>query len=486
MIPSIEKLLVLNTSSLIMALQVIDQTSQGFAIIVDEDGLMCGLLSDGDIRRKLINGMSINAPVSQAISNNFIAFPMDVQLETLQNAFNEKIRFIPLLDPEGRPVDYASRTRLKTISFNSPVMRGNELAYVTDCFHTNTIGNYGEYIRRFERAFGADYHTKFVVATSCASAGMFIALASHGLGNKEEIILSNFADPSIAASILYAGAVPKLVDINPKTWTMNPDAVEASITTRTSAIIASHIYGLPCDMTKLVSIAKKHGILLIEDCSQAIGSKLNGIKLGSIGDVAVFSFQDKKTLTTGEGGLILFKNQNAYNRSITLLDHGRIEHSKNFHQVIGPNYRMTNLQAAIGLAQLEQLNGFLEKKSSISRKYMELFQVLQGIILPNNPYGDNLYFDSFPILLTSETRVGRDEMLERLHLAGIESQPFLSPLHQIDCYNLFGNEKYLRNSIEISKNGLTLPSPSTLITEQIDFIYQAFESIFFVRSKLTD
>ena len=485
MSPSIEKLLVLNTRSIHFALSIIDKTAQGFVIIVDDNGLMCGLLSDGDIRRKMITGVNLDDPVSQVMNSKFIALPMDVQVETLQNMLCEKIRFVPLLDPEGRPVDYANHHRLRRMSFTSPVLGGNELAYVTECIKTNTIGQKGEYVRLFEHAFGAEYQTKFAVATSSGTAALHIVLTAYGIGQNDEIIISNLTDSSIAEAILCVGALPKLVDIDPHTWTLSPEAVESSITPRTRAIIASHVYGRTCDMASLVFIAKRSKILLIEDCSQAIGSSLNGgTKAGSIGDASVFSFKTNKTLTTGEGGLILFKDQEAYNRGLVQLDNGRIELSNNRYQIVGQNYRMMNLQAAIGLAQLEQLKYFLNEKRRIAKKYEELLSVLDGVVLPTSLHNDQCSFDSYPVLLNNKTRVNRDEIISRLYLSGIEAHPFFKPLHQEKCFSLFGNEQNLNNSMEIAKMGLTLPIASTLSTEQIEIVCRIFESILFVKNKL--
>ncbi|RLI83344.1 hypothetical protein DRP04_01785 [Archaeoglobales archaeon] len=359
-----------------------------------------------------------------------------------------------------------------------PIIGERELYYITKAVEEGWIAK-GRYISEFEQRFANYCGCKYGVAVCNGTAALHLALASLDVGKGDEVIIPAFTMAAVAFAVVYTGAKPVLVDADPETWCMSVDEVEWAITDRTRAIIPVHIYGHPCNMDELLAIADEHNLHIIEDCAEAHGAEVRGKKVGSFGDMGCFSFYSNKIITTGEGGMIVTDDRSLASRARYLGDMAfepELE-LRFFHQEIGYNYRLTNLQAALGLAQLERIEDFIKARQRNAKLYTELLAEINGITLPvEEKWAKNVYW-MYGILIEDNFGISRDKLMLRLAEKGIETRPFFTPMHQLPCFRrrgLFENTHY-PVAEELGHKGLLLPSGSDLTLEEIEYIVNAIK-----------
>ena len=351
---------------------------------------------------------------------------------------------------------------MKPIPVNTPLLAGNELKYISECINTGWISSEGPFITEFEDKFANYIGQDYGIAVSNGSAALDIAIKALDIGKGDEVIMPSFTIISPAQSVVTTGAVPVLVDSDRSTWNMDVHQIEAKITPNTKAILVVHIYGLPVDMDPIVRLAKTHNLKIIEDAAEMHGQTYNGKMCGSFGDVSIFSFYPNKHITTGEGGMILTGNEELAKRCRKLRNLCFEPDGPRFvHYELGWNYRMTNMQAALGLAQLEQIQHFLEKKRTIGRFYQNSLQslVAKGYQLPveKTGYADNIYW-VFGLLAPSEQEKNR--ILTVLQQNKIATRPFFWCMHEQPVFQkmgLFKEENY-PNAEMMARCGFYLPS----------------------------
>lgn len=360
-----------------------------------------------------------------------------------------------------------------------PLLSGKEEQYVLDCLRTNWISSLGKYISEFEANFARYCGVKYGVSTTSGTTALHLALASLGIGKGDEVIVPAFTMAASVFAILYTGAKPVLVDCEPETWNMDVTQIEGKLTPRTRAIMPVHIYGHPCDMEPILKIAKKHNLYLVEDAAEAHGAEYKRRKVGGIGDVGCFSFYANKIITTGEGGMLVTDKGDVAERARRLKDQAYHPHKRFLHSEIGFNYRMTNIQAAIGLAQLEKIEELVEKRRKNARLYNELLRDVEGIRLPSEKnWAKNVYW-MYCILVEDSFGINRDELQLKLRQEGVETRPFFIPMHQQPAFQksgLFLGESY-PVSEEISQKGMYLPSASGLTPQQIEQVCTAIKKL---------
>lgn len=360
-----------------------------------------------------------------------------------------------------------------SVPVNTPVLNGNEKKYLMECIETGWISSEGEFIRKFEKDFSTYIGRQFGVAVSNGSAALDIAVPALGIGEGDEVIMPAFTIISPALSVVRAGAKPVLVDCDPVTWNMNTSQIEAKITRKTKAIIVVHIYGLPVEMDPILDLCKKHNLKLIEDAAEMHGQTYKGRKCGTFGDLSIFSFYPNKHITTGEGGMIL-TNDEAVRDRCQKLRNLAFEPGRRFvHKELGWNYRMTNMQAAIGLAQLEKIDDHLVKKRATGKLYNEGFKNLKGFQLPlaSTPYAENIYW---VYGLVAETEQRCIDAVQALASQNIGTRPFFWCMHEQPVFlnmGLFAGEKY-PHSEKIARNGFYVPSGLGLTTEEIQYVIE--------------
>lgn len=361
-------------------------------------------------------------------------------------------------------------TKHPPIPVNTPLLDGNEARYLAECIETGWISAEGPFVTRFERDFAARVGRTHGVAVCNGSVAIDVAVAALGLGPGDEVILPAFTIISCAASIVRAGATPVVVDSDPITWNMDVDRIAERITPRTKAIMVVHIYGLPTDMDPVLRLAEQHGLRIIEDAAESHGQTYRGRPCGSFGDLSTFSFYSNKHVTTGEGGMVLATDDALADRCRSLRNLCFLPRQRFVHEELGWNLRMTNLQAALGVAQLERLDEFIERKRRMGRMYTELLSSLRGVQLPlpSTAYADNHYW-VYGVVLDDDVPLDAIEAMRRLALDGIGTRPFFWPMHEQPVFRAAGLFNRERHPIaeRLARRGFYLPSGLALTEEQI-------------------
>ena len=357
------------------------------------------------------------------------------------------------------------------IPVNEPLLNGNEEKYLVECIRTGWISSEGPFIKQFEEQFAARMGRKHGVAVSNGSVALDAAVAALGIGPGDEVIMPTFTIISCAAAIVRAGAVPVVVDCDSITWNMNVDQVEARITPRTKAIMVVHIFGLPVDMTPLLSLAHKYGLKVIEDAAEMHGQTYNGQPCGSFGDISTFSFYPNKHITTGEGGMIVTDDLALAEKCRSLRNLCFKPEQRFVHDELGWNFRMTNLQAALGVAQLERLDEFVQIKRRMGARYTELLVGTPGIQLPlaQTDFADNIYW-VYALVLDDSIPFDAKEAMTRLGKLGIGTRPFFWPMHEQPVFRkmgLFVGESY-PIAERIARRGFYIPSGMALTGGQME------------------
>jgi perosamine synthetase len=469
------KFLVKKESTIKMALKYIDANAQGLVFIVDDDNKLLGILSDGDIRRALLKGASLNANVQDFMNKECTSLPIDTPSEIILQTISNKIKIIPLVNKGNVVVDYASIKKIRPINIASPLLSGNELAYVTECIRTNWISSQGKFVRQFENMFSELHEDYEALAVSNGTVALHLALVALNIGQGDEVIVPDLTFAASINAILYTGATPVLADIDKASLNIDVHKIETLITSKTKAIMLVHLYGNPCDMDAIMHIADKHNLKVIEDAAEALGSRYKGKPLGAFGDVSTFSFFGNKTITTGEGGMVLFKDSKVAEKAAVLRDHGMNKTKRYWHDEVGFNYRLTNVQAAIGVAQLERLDEFVIAKRNIAHSYnlcvaqSGYFQCPQELKNTINSYW------LYTLIVNENAPFTRDDIMNYLDQLGIETRPVFFPLHEMPPYQKFGTKNKLQNSISTSKAGFSLPSSVSLSQEEINRVCEALE-----------
>jgi perosamine synthetase len=357
------------------------------------------------------------------------------------------------------------------IPVNEPLLDGNEKKYLNQCIDTGWISSEGPFVREFEEKFAARVGRRHGIAVSNGTAAVDAAVEALGIGPGDEVILPTFTIISCVTQIVRAGAKPVLVDSDPLTWNMDVTEIESRITGRTKAIMVVHTYGLPVDMDPVLQLARRHGLRVIEDAAEAHGQTYRGKACGSFGDISTFSFYPNKHVTTGEGGMIVTDDDSLAETCRSLRNLCFQGNQRFVHERLGWNLRMTNLQAALGLAQLERLDEFVERKRHMGRLYTELLAGIPGVQLPlpETDYADNVYW-VYGLVLDERLGIDAKSAMKVLADKGIGTRPFFWPMHQqpvLRRMGLFKGEEHAVAS-RIACQGFYVPSGLALTETQIE------------------
>lgn len=361
----------------------------------------------------------------------------------------------------------------------TPLLGKNESKYVTDCLRTNWISSSGKYLKAFEDAFSQYCGTRYGITTTNGTSALHLALASLGIGPGDEVIMSTFTIVSTAFAVIYCGANPVFVDCEEDTFNINPDKIEEKISRKTKAIMPVHIYGHPCDMSKIIKIARRYNLHVIEDAAEAHGAEYKGKKVGGIGHLGCFSFYGNKMITTGEGGMVITNNKKIAKRCRSFKNLNFLKTKRFWHQEIGFNYRMTNIQAALGLAQLEQIEDLIKKRRKNASIYNSFLSGVRGLRLPIERSDSKNVFWMYSVVLEKEFGVSQGDMMRKLHEKGIETRPFFIPMHMQPALKKKGFSKKGHYPIaeNIYKKGFYLPSGSDLKKTEIEYICDSIKGV---------
>ena len=367
------------------------------------------------------------------------------------------------------------------IPVNEPLLIGNEKKYLEKCIDTGWISSEGPFVKKFETEFAKKVTRKYGISVCNGSVALDVAVAALGIAPGDEVIMPTFTIISCAAAIVRAGAIPVLIDSDKDTWNMDVKQIEAKLTKRTKAIMAVHIYGLPVDMNPIIQIAEKHNLFIIEDAAEVIGQTYYDKQCGSFGDISVFSFYPNKHITTGEGGMVVTDNEKIAEKCQSLRNLCFQPQQRFLHEDLGWNFRFSNIQAAIGVAQLERLDKNINRKREIGVRYLNNLKELSSVQLPqlNTDCAENIFW-VFGVVLKDKTFPDAVNIMDILKTKNLGTRPFFWPMHEQPVFHkmgLFQNESH-PISENIARNGFYIPSGLAITNEQIDIVSDALLELF--------
>jgi len=477
---SIEQMCIGTDSTVDTAMRCINANLKGVAFVVDSQNRLVGCVTDGDIRRFLLGVMAdISCPITMVMNENpavlFAESDADETYAALSSGLTAGKKVFPRLDRAGRIQSFSYREDWGLVPIAEPSLIGNESAYVLQCLESNWISSSGPFVDRFESAF-ADYTgLSHPVAVSNGTTAITLALQALGLPAGGEVIVPDCTFAATANAVVAAGGVPIFADVDPVTWGLSPETVRGLVGPKTWGLIPVHLYGNPCDAKGLRSFCDEHGLLIVEDCAESIGTTVDGHHVGALADAATFSFFGNKTLTTGEGGMTFFRDSSAAEKARVLRDHGMSKLRKYWHEVVGYNYRMTNLQAAIGLAQTERVNDLVRRKYENAATYTKGLAGMDGVSpMPISPFGTCSYW-LVPILIENQGMNPRADIMSSLAAQGVQTRITFPPLHRMPAFSIFSGTSDFPNSNTIADQGLCLPNNPGMTEKDINGVLGALE-----------
>lgn len=361
----------------------------------------------------------------------------------------------------------------KQIPVYQPSLVGNEKKYVVDCLDSSWISSKGKYIDLFESGIANYLGVNHAASVCNGTVALHLALLALGIGEGDEVIVPTLTYIASVNAIAYTGATPVFIDSLPDSWQMDPFDFRRKITDKTKAVLCVHLYGHPCDMDNIVPIAREHDLFVVEDCAESMGSLYKGKHTGTFGDIATFSFYGNKTITTGEGGMVTTNDETLHDRCVHFKGQGLAKHRQYWHDVIGYNYRMTNICAAIGLAQLEQIETFLAQKQQVANWYRKGFA--DSDLAFHEPIGD-VYHAYWMCSVLAPSAKDRNPLRDHLTQKGIETRPLFYPVHTMPMYS----QKFARfkTAENLGWRGINLPSYPALSEQDVQYVIESAHSFF--------
>jgi perosamine synthetase len=456
-------------NTLLKAMYIINENTKGVCFVVDVTNTLIGVITDGDIRRALLNNASLDDKIKNILSKQFSYGRVNEGYDKLISKITDRVSIIPLVNNNFEVVDFFEYKQNSNFPVAIPNLNGNEFKYLTDAFLSTWISSSGEYINRFEEGFSKYCDTKYGVAVSNGTVAIHLALVTLGIGDGDEVIIPDLTFAATINTVLHANATPVIVDVEESSWCIDPKEIEKAITPKTKAIIPVHIYGQSCDMGAIMRIAKKYNLKVIEDCAEAHGAMYNGKKVGGFGDIGCFSFFGNKVITTGEGGMCVTNNSELDEKMRVLRDHGMSKTKRYWHDVVGYNYRLTNLQAAIGLAQLERIEEIHANRREYENNYKEILDT-KNFTFQND--FKNRKRITWLVSVLVDKNIDKDEYMNKLKENGIDARPFFYPLSDMDIYKPYCNVNTPVTKM-LSKRGFNLPTYESL--KSLDDIKRMFK-----------
>lgn len=369
---------------------------------------------------------------------------------------------------------------MEFIPVNEPLLTGNEKKYLCECIDTGWISSEGPFVKKFEKEMSAAVGRQYGIAVANGTAALEVAIQALEIGEGDEVIMPAFTIISCAMAVTKLRAVPVLVDSDPVTWNMNTDEIEAKITERTKAIMIVHLYGLPVEVDQVLALAHKYDLKVIEDAAEMHGQTYRGRPCGSFGDISTFSFYPNKHITTGEGGMVVTDDEELAERCRMLRNLCFRKDVRYVHDEISDNYRFTNLQAAVGLAQLERLGESIEKKRQMGRFYTERLADIKGIKLPvpKTEYADNIYW-VFGIVLDRDIEFSNREIVKLLAAEGIGARTFFWCIHEQPVYQKQGlfKHEHFEHAEYLARKGFYIPSGLALSEAQMEVVVDKLHKV---------
>lgn len=433
--------------------------SESRVVFVQQEGRILGALSDGDIRRALLSGTPLTTPASDVMNREVVSAHTDTRPAALHALFGRGVSAVPLVDADGILLDIVFEQSRAMIPVAEPEITAREVQLVNECLRTGWISSTGRFVLEFEEMFTHYTGAGASVTVSNGTTGLVLALKALGVGEGDEVIVPDLTFGASANAVIQAGATPVLVDILPDSWCIDPERAREAITSRTRAIMPVHLYGRAADMDAILALADEHGLLVVEDCAEAVGTLDARGHVGTRSDAGVFSFYANKTITTGEGGMVCFRSPEVAERAKAMRSHGFSPKRRYWHDQWGTNFRLTNLQAALGVAQMERVDRTVERKLALARRYRDLLQPLEadGLQLPDEPADGRHTHWLYTLLLP--VGIDIDAALQEMLELGVECRPVFYPLHIQPAFEAFSRAGGpFAVTQAVAARGISLPS----------------------------
>jgi len=471
----VEKITISEECTIRDAMKALSHGEIGVVLVVrKKDMRFIRIITDGDIRRALLNGFGLESSIKLIDKVATTVMHINTPLTETIKYFNDKVRVIPLVNDSFQVVDLAFYDKRSHIPVAKPLFDDEEIELVNECMVTGWISG-GKFVTDFEEMVAEHTGVKYAISTSSGTSALHLILMAYGIGKGDEVIVPSMTFVATANAVTYTGAKPIFADSNVESWNIDPSKIEELITQKTKAIIPVHLYGHPADMDQINAIAGKYKLKVFEDAAEAQGSLYKSKKVGSLADAAMFSFFGNKIITTGEGGMIVTNDKVIADKCRLLREHGMTPSKRYWHIVLGYNYRMTNIQAAIGVAQMRKIDSIIVRKKKVAQEYCDLLENIRGIILPPNlEWADNIYW-LFTILIdNSKTKLNPELLSSELKKNNIDSRMVFYPMHTQPIYKTDGVFPVAERLHEM---GISLPSSPDMSKNDIRNVCKVIASL---------
>lgn len=462
------------SESLSSAMDAMNESGRPFCLVTEENHIV-GIISDGDLRRYLRGGGSVSDAAEKAMVRDFHSLRPEAEPEEIQQALRD-YTFVPVLDARSSLVYVATRDRPHRIPLAEPSIDQSEETKLLECFRSGWISSRSPFVKEFEVSFSTYIGAREGLCVSNGTVAIEMALRALGIGANDEVIVPDLTFGATANAVLNVGASPQFIDITDDDWGIDPEHLDNCFSPRTKAVIVVHLYGAPARIEEIRQWCDDRNVLLIEDCAEAIGTRIGGEHVGTVGDAGTFSFFANKTITTGEGGYVTFRDDRHTDAAKLIRDHGLAPRSGEhyWHEVQGGNMRMTGLQAALGIAQLEKVDDIVETKRRLAQRFTEYLPANSPITIRGDfPSAINSHWLVVGVM-SDELSDRRVELLQHLGMLGVETRLGFQPLHRMPAFAPYvSRELAFVNSSAISKKILCLPSGAKVSSSQVRSVVNA-------------
>lgn len=458
MLEQLQSLIVSEGATLREAMLTFERIASRVVLICDPGCRLIGLATEGDVRRALLAGQGLAAPLLPFANQAPVTGRVGMERDELVGLLTERVYCLPVLNDNGTLADVLFYDKRTMIPVATPIVGERELRYVTDAVLSGWISSQGKYIGLFEEQFASFCGSRHAVTVSNGTVALHLALTALGIGPGDEVIVPALTFVATASAVRHCYAKPIFVDVEETCWNMDPEKIEAAITPRTKAIIPVHLYGVPCRMDRIMEVAERHGLWVVEDAAEAHGAEFQGKRVGSLGHMGCFSFFGNKIITTGEGGMVVTNDAELNAKLRMLRDHGMNPQRRYWHDVVGFNYRMTNIQAAIGVAQLERWDQIIAAKRKIQRWYDAHIPDVRLITVQPTPGMQPVCWLYTVLLNATSNSLGRDALIAALKTEGIDCRPIFYPIPAMPPYWDENWAALYPVARVISEQGFSLPS----------------------------
>ena len=462
------------------AMEKINQNCLGVVFILD-GGLLLGAVTDGDFRRLVLTGAidleaSVEGLMNESPATLSVGAGAEETFRALSDGLERGKKVFPRVDLDGSVKGFSYREDWGLLPVAEPSLTGNEASYILQCIENNWVSSSGPFVAQFERAFAEFTGLKNPVAASNGTVALTLAMQALKMPPGSNVIVPSSTFAATANAVIAAGGIPVFSDVDPETWGLSPELVEPLISPETWGIIPVHLYGNPCDVGGLRRLADTHGLAIIEDCAEAIGTSVGGRHVGATAQAATFSFFGNKTITTGEGGMVFFQDQGTQELARQLRSHGMSPSRRYWHDQVGNNFRMTNVQAAIGVAQVERAGYLVERKREIGSLYRDGVEDIPGVsMMPASPFGQGSFW-LVTLVLDEDVANKRDVLMELMAADGIQTRIAFPALHNMPAFENFPRSTEFKVSQSIEERGLSLPNTPMMSDGDVEYILSCLKS----------